>query len=265
MVAAARQVMGMDEAAFFARVRRAVQQEVPDWGGLMHDQIRQRQQHSVEATAGLAAEPGGVLGELPDVPPRSDQAALAERWLREFARLGGRGELVDGSDEAAEAVVARVRAEQSVRRGPVALSRHPLLTELRLAERLRADGLHVIVESGRSRDEVAKATVGITVAAAALAETGTIVLSSDSTQGRAGSLLPPVHLTIVPAGVLWPSLAAWLITAHEWASGWRLPASLALASGPSRSADIAGDMALGVHGPGVVYAVLMGAERYGAS
>ncbi|WP_179292148.1 LUD domain-containing protein, partial [Paenibacillus campinasensis] len=37
----------------------------------------------------------------------------------------------------------------------------------------------------------------------------------------------------------------------------QLPAGVHFISGPSRSADIENDLTIGVHGPGIVYAILV--------
>ncbi len=91
------------------------------------------------------------------------------------------------------------------------------------------------------------AGVGVCLAWAAVAETGSLVL--ESTGGRAAQLLPPVLVVWVQRifGRLADALA-------EMAPS--LPAAMGLHSGPSKSADIGGTVVTGVHGPGRCIAVL---------
>jgi L-lactate dehydrogenase complex protein LldG len=58
--------------------------------------------------------------------------------------------------------------------------------------------------------ELARCAVGITGADAALASTGSLVLHTGQGRGRLTSLLPPVHIALVPAGRLVWDLAHWL-------------------------------------------------------
>jgi L-lactate dehydrogenase complex protein LldG len=90
----------------------------------------------------------------------------------------------------------------------------------------------------------AAADAGITGVDAALAETGTIVVSSGRGRSRLVSLLPPVHIALVPTSRLTVDLFTW--TAGR---GGAIPASVSLISGPSKTADIEQVMAIGVHGP----------------
>jgi len=93
----------------------------------------------------------------------------------------------------------------------------------------------------------AEAGLGVSTAVAAVADTGTLVL--DSRDGRATQLLPPVHLVWIREDAIRDSLAAALADLAD-----RLPAAVALHSGPSRSADIGRVLVTGVHGPGRVIA-----------
>ena len=99
----------------------------------------------------------------------------------------------------------------------------------------------------------AGADVGISGADAALAETGTVVLNSGSDRSRLVTLLPPVHLALVPTGHLYTDLFTW-IAAREGP----LPAAVTLVSGPSKTADIEQTLAVGVHGPKRFIVVLYG-------
>jgi L-lactate dehydrogenase complex protein LldG len=96
------------------------------------------------------------------------------------------------------------------------------------------------------------AQLGVSVALAAAAFTGSLLL--DSREGRGLQLLPPVHLVWIPAVDIHPDLESALEQARETGP---LPAVLALHSGPSKSADIGRILVTGVHGPGRLVAVVV--------
>lgn len=103
----------------------------------------------------------------------------------------------------------------------------------------------------------ATADVGLSGAAAALAETGSIIVSSGPGRSRLATLLPPIHIALVAESCLTADLFTWIAARHT--SGERqFPASLNLISGPSKTADIEQTMAIGVHGPRRLIAVLYG-------
>ena len=101
---------------------------------------------------------------------------------------------------------------------------------------------------GRSKGDLrafsTTADIGLSGADAALAETGTVVVSSGQGRSRLTSLLPPVHLALVPTSILTTDIFTWTAARQG-----QLPASLTLISGPSKTADIEQTMAVGVHGP----------------
>ncbi len=97
-----------------------------------------------------------------------------------------------------------------------------------------------------------EAELGVSRALAAVADTGSVLLSS--AEGRLLQLLPPAHL-------VWLDEAE--VVQHLSEALARLagdpPSALALHSGPSKSADIGQIMVQGVHGPGrLVVAVVRG-------
>ena len=71
-----------------------------------------------------------------------------------------------------------------------------------------------------------------------------MVVSSGRGRSRLTSLLPPVHLALVPTSSLTTDIFTWTAARQG-----QLPASLTLISGPSKTADIEQTMAVGVHGP----------------
>ena len=96
-----------------------------------------------------------------------------------------------------------------------------------------------------------EAAVGVSVARAAAAQSGSLVLGSGG--GRRTQLLPPVHVVLVAAAAVTATLGE-ALDACRGDGG----SALALHSGPSKSADIGQVMVTGVHGPGRVIAVVLG-------
>ena len=101
-----------------------------------------------------------------------------------------------------------------------------------------------------------EASLGVSVAVGAAAQTGSLLLSSR--EGRRAQLLPPVHLVWVRARDVHTTLGDALQACRE-----DLPAVLALHSGPSKSADIGQILVTGVHGPGRIIATILGADAAG--
>jgi L-lactate dehydrogenase complex protein LldG len=99
-----------------------------------------------------------------------------------------------------------------------------------------------------------RAAVGITGALAGLADTGSVALLSGPGRGRLVSLLPPVHVALLPVTDLYPSLAAFF-AAHPGLT--RQASNLLFVTGPSRTADIEQVLTLGVHGPREVHVLLI--------
>ncbi|GAA6762731.1 MULTISPECIES: LutC/YkgG family protein [Thermus] len=94
-----------------------------------------------------------------------------------------------------------------------------------------------------------EAPLGVSQALFAVAETGTLALTS--ADGRKAQLLPPTHLVLVEGERVYPTL----LQAFQELKA--LPSALGLHSGPSKSADIGQVMVKGVHGPGrLIVAVL---------
>lgn len=95
---------------------------------------------------------------------------------------------------------------------------------------------------------------GLTGADAGLAESGSIVLRSGPGRPRLASLLPSIHVAVLPVARLVRTLA------HYAAEHPAAPAgisNLVVVSGPSRSGDIEQQLNLGVHGPRHLHVVLV--------
>lgn len=111
-------------------------------------------------------------------------------------------------------------------------------------ERLRTC-VPAVVELGAEHE----ALLGVCMARAAVAETGSLVM--DARDGRRAQLLPPVLVVLVRRSTVYGTLSEALNEIRD-----DRPAAVGLHSGPSKSADIGQVMVEGVHGPGRVVAVL---------
>jgi L-lactate dehydrogenase complex protein LldG len=86
----------------------------------------------------------------------------------------------------------------------------------------------------------------VTTTAGAVADVGAIILRPDAHEPRLMSLVPPVHIAVLAADSIYPSLAE-AVREGRWSEN--MPTNLLLVSGPSKTADIELTLAFGVHGP----------------
>lgn len=91
--------------------------------------------------------------------------------------------------------------------------------------------------------DYASAAVTVEEVSAAIAETGSIVVSSSHGRAVQASLLPAQHVALVPRAKIFATLDDFFarLTAP--------PTNLTLITGPSRTADIELNLVIGVHGP----------------
>ena len=104
----------------------------------------------------------------------------------------------------------------------------------------------------------ASVRVGLTGVDAALAATGSLVVMSGNGRPRAASLLPPVHIAVVAASQIVPDLESWW--AAQKATGLehtRQHSNIVVITGPSRTADIAMQLVMGMHGPRELHLILL--------
>lgn len=98
---------------------------------------------------------------------------------------------------------------------------------------------------------------GITACEAAVAQTGSILVSSGTCGGRALSILPHVHIVICRVEQVSGTLADAFELVRQRHAG-RLPSMLSFITGPSRTGDIERILVLGAHGPKELVVVLVG-------
>lgn len=99
--------------------------------------------------------------------------------------------------------------------------------------------------------------VGITGIEAALAATGSIVISAKDGKPRSVSLLPYVHVAVVKQSQIMPHLDTWLQQQHEDKENFRSVGNHVVITGASRTADIGMELVLGAHGPAELHLVIV--------
>lgn len=97
----------------------------------------------------------------------------------------------------------------------------------------------------------------ITSTRGAIAETGTMIVWPDADEPRLMSLVPPIHIALVDADAIVPTLYD-AIMIQGWSAG--LPTNALLITGPSKTADIQQTLAYGAHGPKELIVLLLTGE-----
>jgi len=106
------------------------------------------------------------------------------------------------------------------------------------------------VETAFDRTRIDDYSFGITRAAGAIAETGTIILKDASTSSRLGALAPWVHVAVLSRAEICGDLPHAVDTFGD-------DPNIIWCTGPSKTADIEGILIEGVHGPGVQFALVL--------
>ena len=106
------------------------------------------------------------------------------------------------------------------------------------------------VETEFDRTRVDDYAFGITRAAGAIAETGTLILNDATTSRRLAALAPWVHVAVLERAQIYPDLPTAV------AALGRDP-NVIWVTGPSKTADVEGILIEGVHGPGQQIALVI--------
>lgn len=167
---------------------------------------------------------------------------LVQQFVAALTAVYGTVYLAASLDEAS-VQLGKLLAELGVRR--VVANDEPPLSVLDLAARLPDLAWHIVGQTpGDLRAFAAVADVGLSSADAAIAETGSLLIASGPGRSRLVTLLPPVHVVLLPTRLLTTDLFTFVV-----ARGGELPANMTFVSGPSKTADIEQTMSIGVHGP----------------
>jgi len=203
--------------------------------------------HKVRTAIGRSA------GQEPDEPPpvllhvpEMTMDERIERFSVALDKLSGKAQVAGSPEEARRIVSELIESHSAV------ASNSPFLRECGIASLAGVFTGYTGAEG--LRDACASADVGITSADYALADTGSLVMLASPDEARLVSLLPPVHIAVVPRERLLTGLDELFTLLPNPAEQ---TSSLVLITGPSRTADIEQVLIKGVHGPGMVHVVLV--------
>lgn len=111
-------------------------------------------------------------------------------------------------------------------------------------------GSEFTVELEFDRTRVDDYAFGITRAAGAIAESGTIVLNDATTSRRLGALAPWIHVAVVERAGIFSDLPQAVAALGD-------DRNVIWCTGPSKTADVEGILIEGVHGPGEQIALVL--------
>jgi len=212
--------------------------------------IRTNQRRSAGATAAEQAEVDDYIARHPEGPRPVLTGDLTQHFRQMAERMSS---TVDEVATLADAPEAAARYLLSQGLGPVAVV-WPQLADLGWS------GAGLEVEARRpKRDESQGADlVGITGCFCALAETGTLVLTSGGDTPASTHLLPETHIAVVPASRIVAGMedAFALMRAERGGVANMMPRAVNMVSGPSRTGDIEQTIVLGAHGPYRVHIII---------
>ena len=168
--------------------------------------------------------------------------SITDEFASALKNVKGEVYMADSLDEAWE-ILSNLFGELEARK--VVVTDEPPLNQVNLTETFPDQQWFIVGKTyGDLIDFCSSAGIGLTSADAALAETGSVIVSSGSGRSRAASLLPPIHIVLIPTSKLLPDIFAW--TAKRTGT---LASQVVLISGPSKTADIEQTLVVGVHGP----------------
>lgn len=246
-------------------------------GKAMLDRIRMalgRQEASAPESRITTLPPARLEGVMPPIAPED----RIPKFEAEFKNVAGCPHRASSRSEL-EAILGTIIQNSESRLA--VLTRNPILRLLELPAMLRARGIAVAEwpvaseegssppapagELGAFRQQCFSAGVGISGVDCVLAETGSLILSSETEGSQLASVAPPVHVALYRREQVVSSLddaLEKLSPSTGAAPGAEPPGaatgrSIVFVTGTSRTADIEQILIRGVHGPRDVHAILV--------
>lgn len=161
----------------------------------------------------------------------ADRDDLAERFAAALKPIGGTTVRVASHADALE------EARRLIGDRPVVVDADPVLAGL---------GLTPVPDPW-------DAQVGVSTAMAAVAETGSLAVACDADHPRSTSLVPPVHVAVIPDDRL---VEGYADAINVLAALDPTPSGMSMITGTSSTGDIEMALVRGVHGPQEVHVII---------
>jgi L-lactate dehydrogenase complex protein LldG len=198
----------------------------------------------LEVAARVAGHPQGVVPARGQLPP----AARLDLFVGMVKAAAGTVERTAGPADIPATVAAYLRAHNlppAIRHGD-----DPLLSA---APWDRGGTLEVRRGASDGNDLAA-----VSHAFAAVAETGTLVLTSGADNPTTLNFLPDVHIVVISASDVVSDFESVMERLRGRFGPGAMPRAVNLVTGPSRSADIEQTLILGAHGPRKLHVIVVG-------
>lgn len=229
--------MMTEKEKILGRIREALKVSAPRPG--LHDAVRDDQNAPVHFN-GKGPEPRTTIRQwLPAVGETFEEQVSAFRACS--LELKTDFHLLNSQDEVEKTLLALRDAE-----GWKRIATHDGALTLPACQRLALPTLRT--DKPYNVHDLEACDVGVTECDALVAQTGTVVVTSRSSGGRAVSVLPPHHVVVARRDQLVRDLpAAFALVKQRYAPNF--PSMISFVTGPSRTGDIERILVLGAHGP----------------
>jgi len=198
----------------------------------------------LEVATRLAGHPQGVVPQRGQLPP----GARLDLFVRMVEAAAGTVERTADPADIPAAVAAFLRAHNlppAIRHGD-----DPLLSSIPWQ---RGGTLEIRRGASDGNDLAA-----VSHACAAVAETGTLVLTSGADNPTTLNFLPDVHIVVVSASDVVSDFETAMARLRGRFGTDAMPRAVNMITGPSRSADIEQTLILGAHGPRKLHVIVVG-------
>jgi len=177
-----------------------------------------------------------------------EKSRLIEQFISEINRVNGKARKINNRNEVNDYVFSLFNEYKA---NTFKIWDTAFLNSLKLKDFLEDKGFMNVQSEHKER--LADVDIGITEVDYAIADTGTLVLLTDTDKPRLDSLIVPIHVAVLESRKITKNIFELIdILDNELVNNngsKSLPSCITFITGPSRTADIEFILTLGVHGP----------------